>query len=1458
MALLTDDPIDMSADAFWHNIVLAAVALWRVIAPSKPVDPLAAVTVERTFYRSAWADLRSLESCLSVFESRHEIGTTARRSQVGVELTATEAVLETLPAPPVDRTSNVADFQSFARELKSFGERFIEGTKLDQLLGDILSCQTVEALNMLQSRVSAFAAAASGLMVRLRSSYSTLADLLRPAQAILKLLQGGCLMSFEAAKERVLRGSPGGPVPVLSALLQASSVLSALDVINLGSAPIEQGLRAQNVRDVHLVQLAALAATPKASRPVGYRRRVLELYDRLWQLWAKDRLCEEKAAQEASQQFRQRATAPEDGEDSTEEEDLAALFPSDDQPSRTQGLADGPVMDGPTIATVVELHTAIENSSSQSCGVFDALRLRLASAAAEDSPDPLPPSLDWEASLAQLHVLAQRLAPSASLDPPDFYLDANADEISRLLQPLLALDADAASLLDTFPELQAISDLRDSCAGIRDLPITTPLARVIPKVEAVIAQIEDWERFSDRAHSLASRRDALTTIVVAWRRIELTSWATLLRRQTRSFAATTDAWWFRLYELLIRGATASAEALDTEADAYLREVALALDSFLRSASVGQFEARLALLKSFSDLVADLGRRRSIIWPRLRRLVLGIHFHHEARLPAILGQVHEAFKAAQAEVEDCIRLASWKDVNIVALRQSSQRSHRALLKIVRKYRIRLQQPATAVSIAATGHAPGPDAVRDRFQTGHIDLSGLDVTSTSADGIPSSVPTYLAEASATVTKLRALTQRWISSRDWHSVEAGKLRQLASDIRHTARALADEVLPSAVPDAEKHAKNLDLRKRRAFAELLRELKRIGLGHFPTEKTTATNADVLTTFAHRLLPGDGPAWSGSLINIALRRLLQSMPDLRKLAISRHPDVSSGDMQRAIGSVENGLSSVLAGHDALASLSEVLASLALHQRRLRVLAGSELIRTPQWPDAGTIRSCQILHQRAIDAMRLALQGATKQTLIPASPALEGLLAELATDCGLEADDVSAIADATSGSLKLLTASEDALLRSVWARLEAVQTRLEQVSRDFPSAAFAVTPTATRLAKAFNGPGVELSAARSDGTAWTSHATVIDSILVLAQGLEVVQVPDQNDRAHPGGVRLTQSSLLRGLQQCHPTEVLDAVDQFCSVTSTTSQSPEFLSIVCRRVAVFLDHYLDLATQQAETHRAWQAALLEFLSTIVDLLTTIGEKGFCRPSFEDKQGQDTSEKGERTNEGTGLGEGQGAKDVGDEIEGDEQLEGLQDQDEEEKGDGEDGKDRDQSGIDTQLDFDGDLESAQGSEDDQASDAEDDDEQNVEDAVGKVDPLDQGAVDEKLWQDDQPSSEEQPSAELEDRKRIAAGDTSDVIPKDDDAGKERKQDQKPDTAADDDVQPEEEAQQPGTPPAEDGGVEDGDEGEEEDVEAQQLMDGVEETDKLDLPDDIALDDRNQERPDPEDDDLSSLSGDEGGRE
>ena len=115
------------------------------------------------------------------------------------------------------------------------------------------------------------------------------------------------------------------------------------------------------------------------------------------------------------------------------------------------------------------------------------------------------------------------------------------------------------------------------------------------------------------------------------------------------------------------------------------------------------------------------------------------------------------------------------------------------------------------------------------------------------------------------------------------------------------------------------------------------------------------------------------------------------------------------------------------------------------------------------------------------------------------------------------------------------------------------------------------------------------------------------------------------------------------------------------------------------------------------------------------------------------------EGTGMGEGQGKKDVSDEIDDEDQLLGLKDDKPKEKNDSSERKelkeDEKDKGIEMSQDFDGELfDLPDEQEGDQDQEEEEDEDDELEDDVDREmgDAGDADIVDEKQWDSDDDGS------------------------------------------------------------------------------------------------------------------------------
>lgn len=79
--------------------------------------------------------------------------------------------------------------------------------------------------------------------------------------------------------------------------------------------------------------------------------------------------------------------------------------------------------------------------------------------------------------------------------------------------------------------------------------------------------------------------------------------------------------------------------------------------------------------------------------RVSQILFNIHGFYDNFTANVTAYLKAERSRIEKDVQNLIKLASWKDVNVYALRQSAIRSHHQLYKSVRKLRAILQKPAS---------------------------------------------------------------------------------------------------------------------------------------------------------------------------------------------------------------------------------------------------------------------------------------------------------------------------------------------------------------------------------------------------------------------------------------------------------------------------------------------------------------------------------------------------------------------------------------------------------------------------------------------------------------------------------------------------------------------------------------------------------------------------------------------
>lgn len=396
-----------------------------------------------------------------------------------------------------------------------------------------------------------------------------------------------------------------------------------------------------------------------------------------------------------------------------------------------------------------------------------------------------------------------------------------------------------------------------------------------------------------------------------------------------------------------------------------------------------------------------------------------------------------------------------------------------------------------------------------------------------------------------------------------------------------------------------------------------------------------------------------------------------------------------------------------------------------------------------------------------------------------------------------------------------------------------------------------------------------------SHRTLVDSILVIAQELQKissreVKAPvdaekDDEDELPDLAVRLANRSLQETLAVFRLPEVSEQVSTFAKAAHRLSSSPassRTIATLLRRVSPFLRHYSQLVDRHLASFLEWHKASLKLAHILASVIKELSASGFCKPSDDDGSGGDAGADG-KTTDGTGMADGQGAKNVSSEIEDESQVEGLQNDvdKKEEKPEEKEGED---DAVEMSMDFEGEMEDrgdGEKEENEEEGDSDTESQPEPEEQIADVDPLDPSSVDEKFW-GDEASKDSSKNEEINQETTKSAGESEMAAKDDDESAPQPKGEDAAEASADEpkDQPPPQEGAETGGDVEDDAEAEaEGENEEDEGDAAPQTEDGerlderMPEADNLDLPDDMQLDGEEKK----EDDlDLDSDMGDLGG--
>lgn len=1318
--------------------------------PNRRFDPALRPTVDRVRHNKRKAELLSKLQALREFEQVFAGQTSNYRVQ------RVEQSLESLGAepevPPVVRPV-ISQLGQLQAELNNILSTIVLRSPDSTTLRSVHESQSsqLRELNLLRANIAQ-------AVLRLSRGFHAYDDITAPLIAMLRGLDAGLALAFVA-------GGEDNSDEDIKYLCDTTPLLGGspqfLEKISFPNSKKKDS----NQVDYRLNYLNRIATAQSVSHDLDATaaNTMSQAFQSLYEDW-RGQLGRDQQRNTASSSLYRYRGSEEDNDEATKQ-DFENLFPDYYRPSKDdiKRVVDSEPDPRGQARSVAQVHRDIFlHAQTPSEALLGLLRntsdeiSRLKQCQSGISTSLPNPAKFLPALVLHVHEARERLlGKTKQRSLYNFYTDANIDEAQSLIAFVHKTRVRFNELLDVWPEHATLGEVLKTSSELLALRHTEPIAKLLTKTEQLHGYVHEWEAVASKEYTVVDLCNQVKDLIVSWRRLELENWKRLLDMEDQKCSDDADAWWFMAYEIII-AAPLSMIHDGKDVCRHTEQLYSTLADFLTTTPMGQYAHRLGIIDCFKGHLHVLAKDvppMQVVHNAITNFVkYYAHFQ-----PSVRDALRKGRQPLERDMKEIFLLASWKDTNINALRDSARRSHHKLFKVVRQHRMQLAQSVDMIvgqGLPEQAELFAPSAVNVKAAE-PVDPRALQICQ-------QYLPRWQAKherfsnPNSTILRMISMSSPIFVATD----PALYLDAYGAKLIESIKDLQNETPTKATKDNGSIIRHLKARKRRLLADTLKSLRQMGCrSNMSTNALTkqASTAAILTR---------SPAIDGSLFkddtiaaDYHFHKLLSLLTQAREKGHTHSEDLTHGEVSRSLGYLESVLSVILKQREVLATTVNGLCSFGDTIRTLKALyepdcytlqqqdyvkaiSVSKISSSLKWlPSILEAASVIVEKQNDLDGTRA--KGVTQM--------LERWKAQIAAS----AEVIEALPERSLGVIGLASSRSIDLLTEVGASLRSLKTDLRDLKATHPASRYILQQ-------------IELWVDLDDGTHEqgqngthihdlnaidTAITGVVDSVLVTIQQVQthVADLPRPGDLAWMKTTDLAQESTLKNL---HITEVdkrlNDALLMICQLDPTEQSNLSVAGAICAMALPIFEQYHSIHLAALHRHLRFHRSLCRLASTLAQSFLRIALDGFCSPA--ETSATETG-KSEKLEEGTGLGDGEGAEDISKDMQDDEDLSELaqkrnEDEKREELDNQEDAVDMDHDEMEGEFGEGPDKEDGDGSASESGSAVD-----NLDEEVGNVDDLDPTAVDEKLWDgkagdEDKEKEGQKPRGETQKDEKMAA--------------------------------------------------------------------------------------------------------------
>ena len=1394
-------PRSKYASAAWVQFTLGCLKLY---IPDRVFDPYLRAQVEMEYYRQFRETLQNKINALAAFE----LAFTGQTANLRGELLKQQLeVLGESPSsvPAIYRPGgeSLATLQGeFNNVLNVLVRHDISSSHFRYL--STSSEDEAQELDLVKENVVR-------LIGRFTGHFDAYQDLTMPLISLLRCLQIGLSLSPRSLASSMEDTS-----------VDSSSLLRVIPFLN-GTvwAAEREVLPIRSFEFLSTVQ-SIVAVDGLANLSIVLRRALFDSLASFYEEWKKKVEADRKAEESSTSLYRFKGSF--EDEEEFDQKEFDDLFPTyqthDDDPTpkkRPQrGIRDLSVL-------LAEAYEKIFLSTQDAQHSIRAISRQVARKFARESSPASTDEVSKDKLLlpaVMLIIDEKSIALNASIDPNgyNFYTEPNLGEVRKLLGLVNDIKARFQYLLtvDEISHHQTLLDVVMACDHVLEMSIDEPLAKIITGVERLHSFVYEWHEggWASRIHKSQTLFEQLRDTICDWRRLELSSWARLFDMEQSRCRDDAKSWWCIAYgAIVLEPCSRLQEGQDLKP--YAVELLHLLESYFSETIAGQYTARLNLIQQFKshlDLLAQDGPELTIICDALQNFIT-LYRRYE---PKVTELIQKGRAPLDRSMKDVLLMAKWNDKNIDALRASARKSHQKLFKLVRKFRAVLGQPMKPIVEQGLPDEEHPDQPADESEWPKLDIDPKAITLSKQliPGLEQQAQWERLAHPEILTKVMAKHGSIPSS----AVPAPEvLQSFMSDLVSSMVALRKETPATLTDENKEEVKHLKMRKTRLFVDTLASIRQMGFSRSLGTKILDRQNSTQLVLSDAGLINFAAESQLNAVEYYFHKTLDLAPRFRKTLVDYSEDLSRENVGRSVGHLEGILYVMFQQRQYLARAAKTMSSLDKALLSVKNVSmkreGSVINKERQVTNhAQVLRWIIQILKTGIHLVEIheRLGGPNSSNVRLDLDSRLVIFVNLEQDLMKMPSLPPGFDSSGHRSIRTQIDSELAKLRELLSKLEHERLDLAFILQQIQ---LWVTVHGAEVAS----EGEELS---TDNLV-SAVMTLSSRILVAIQhfGAESKALPTSVEEA--SWLVRYSSDLSKAIGSLRAQSISDELENLLQLLKRldldNTGTSQMATILLRAVFPVLQQYMAV----------YQKNLLQFLDvhretcklgyTLSKSFIQLAGQGFCTPQekSDDKGGDSGKLEG-----GTGLGDGEGAEDISKDIQPDEDLTELaQEPNTKQESEIEQQKDAVDMGDE---DLEGDMGSVAGEEEEddegKKSGDEEDEDDGMEDEAGDVDDLDPTTVDEKMWDGDS----------AEDADKDQEGDNN--------KGQEKKDEQ---SAADDkkkgdtDNAGQEEAGEQGDDDLEDEELA----GEEDEANAQEELNrqdqNVQETEALDLPDNMELD-------------------------